>query len=93
MVSDLTKSYLHAGREPDLYFWRDARGHEVDVVLEQGSELVAVEIKSGETVTGDFFSGLRFFRDLAGGAPTALVYAGDRTFEQHETRVYSWRVL
>jgi hypothetical protein len=28
-----------------------------------------------------------------GKRPAALVYAGDRTFEQHGVKVYSWQVL
>lgn len=95
VIAELTKTSVHQGREPDLYFWRDSPGHEVDVLIDQGATLVPVEIKSGETVTSDFFSGLTFFRNLAGqqSAPTALIYAGDRTFEQQGVKVYSWQVL
>jgi len=95
VVAELTKAALNLGREPDLYFWRDATGHEVDILIDQGATLVPVEVKSGETVTGDFFTGLTFFRDLAGAqsTPAALVYAGDRTFEQRGVKVYSWQVL
>lgn len=95
VVSELTKGALHQGREPDLYFWRDAAGHEVDVVIDQGATLVPLEIKSGETVTNNFFDGLKFFRNLAGdpNGPAGLVYAGDRTFEQFGVKVYSWQVL
>ena len=95
VVSELTKGALHQGREPDLYFWRDATGHEVDVLLDQGATLVPLEIKAGETVTNNFFDGLKFFRNLAGdpNGPAALVYAGDRTFEQFGVKVYSWQVL
>jgi uncharacterized protein len=95
VVAELTKASLHRGREPDLYFWRDSAGHEIDVVIDQGATLVPVEIKSGETVTSDFFAGLTYFRNLAGDAhaPAALLYAGDRSFEQHGVKVYSWQGL
>jgi predicted AAA+ superfamily ATPase len=95
VVAELAKTSAHLGREPDFYFWRDSTGHEVDVLLDQGTTLVPLEIKSGETVTSDFFKGLIFFRDLAGeqGGPAALLYAGDRTFEQQGVKVYSWKVL
>jgi uncharacterized protein len=95
VVSDLTKTSLHEGREPDLFFWRDSTGHEVDILIDQGATLIPLEVKSGETVTSDYFTGLTFFRDLTGArdSPAALVYAGDRTFEQHGVKVYSWQVL
>jgi uncharacterized protein len=95
VVSELLKASVHQGREPDLYFWRDAAGHEVDVLIDRGASLVPVEVKAGETVTPDSFAGLAFFRELARdpNGPAALVYAGDRTFEQHGVKVYGWQVL
>lgn len=46
-----------------LHFWRDRPGHEVDFILEQNGKLVALEIKSGSTVTSSDASGIRAFRD------------------------------
>jgi hypothetical protein len=46
-----------------LHFWRDRPGHEVDFILEQSGELVALEIKTGSTVTGSDAAGIRAFRD------------------------------
>ena len=46
-----------------LHFWRDRPGHEVDFILEQSGKLVALEIKTGSTVTGSDAGGIRAFRD------------------------------
>jgi predicted AAA+ superfamily ATPase len=95
VISELIKSFLHQGKEADLYFWRDATGHEIDAVVDQGSERVAVEIKSGETVAADFFAGLEFWRALVGDpeAPAALVTGGDRSSRRRGVQVYSWMEL
>jgi len=95
VVAELFKNFLSRGREPDLYFWRDSTGHEIDVLIERGPELVPLEIKSGETLSGDSFSGLHYWRQLVGDleAPAALVYAGDRMYRRHEVTVYSWSCL
>jgi predicted AAA+ superfamily ATPase len=45
-----------------IHFWRDRPGHEVDFVLEANGKLVALEIKTGSTVTGSDAVGLRAFR-------------------------------
>ncbi len=37
------------------------KGVEVDLLVERGDALVAVEAKSGRTVAGDFFEGLQKF--------------------------------
>jgi predicted AAA+ superfamily ATPase len=95
VISELLKNYLHRGLEPDLYFWRDSAGHEIDVVIEHGLELTPVEIKSGQTFAGDFLDGLLFWREMVGddSAPAAIVYGGDRSFTRDGIPVYSWSVL
>lgn len=95
VLSELIKNALNRGDEPNLYFWRDSTGHEIDVVIELGEGATALEIKSGQTIAGDFFSGLRFWRELVGekAAPAALVYGGDRSFEREGITVYRWSDL
>jgi hypothetical protein len=95
VLAELMKNALHQGWEPDVTFWRDATGHEIDAVLERGRERVAVEIKSAQTVAESFFSGIDYWRRLVGNpeAPAALVYAGDRTYRRRGVAVYSWSVL
>ena len=95
VLSELLKARLHRGDEAELYFWRDAAGHEIDFVIADGEKLTPVEVKSGQTVAGDFFAGLRFWRTLAGdpAAPAALVYGGDRSFRREGFTVYRWSDL
>jgi hypothetical protein len=95
VVAELLKAFLHQGREPDLYFWRDSAGHEIDVVLDLGREKIAVEVKSAQTVAQDFFAGLDFWRKLVGDAeaPAALIYGGDRSYLRQGFGVYGWSVL
>jgi len=92
-VAELLKTYHHTAREPNLYFWRSADGHEVDVLLERGQTLVPLELKSGETIASDFFKGLRYWRSLPGQAeaPAALVHGGTESRMQQGVAVYSWR--
>ena len=93
VISEAVKNFVHRGQEPDVYFWRDSTGHEVDLVLEMGSDLVAVEIKSGQTFSRDFLGGLKYWRRLPGNgdAPAALVYGGDESYTREGTAVRSWR--
>lgn len=92
VVSELLKNYLHRGEEPELYFWRDSAGHEIDIVVDQGLRRRAIEIKSGRTVTADFFRGLDYWRTLVADpeAPAALVYGGERSYTRRGVAVYSW---
>lgn len=45
VVSEIAKTYLNAGIEPFMYYYRDKDSKEIDVVLEQNGELHPIEIK------------------------------------------------
>lgn len=95
VLSELFKNFVHRGEEPELYFWRDSPGHEIDVVMETARDLVPIEIKSAQTIASDFFSGIDYWRQLSGepGGPAALVYGGDRSLRRKSVVVYSWSAL
>ena len=93
VLVELLKAMLNQGMDPDVHFWRDVGGHELDFVLEQGQELVPVEAKSGETIASDYLKGIRYWRGLPGqdNAPAAVVYGGDTSMMRAETAFYSWK--
>lgn len=95
VFSEFYKNYVNCGRKPDLYFWRDHSGHEIDLILDQGESLVPVEIKSAQTVAGDFLAGIEYFRNLTGRPrdPAALVYGGQQSFKRNGVVVYPWFAL
>jgi len=78
VVADICKQYYHQGHRPGLCFFRDSTGNEVDLVVQRGDDLALVEIKSGQTVSRQFFKGLDRFKHIVpnrirGGI---LIYGG-----------------
>jgi len=65
VVGELLKGRFNRGLKENIYFWRDNVGHEVDCLIDQGMTLIPVEIKSGETVTRDFFKGLNYWYKIS----------------------------
>ena len=91
IVSEFVKNFLHRGARPPLYFWRDSAGHEVDLLIELGEKLIALEIKSAQTVASDFFKNLEYFKEVAGEKIiTALYYGGDTPQIRSGVVVYPW---
>lgn len=91
VVIEALKYRYNRARRSNLYFWRDAKGNEVDLLLEVGGEVVPVEIKSGATISEDFFKGLRTFAARLPQPPraSALVYGGVE--RQRRSDVTVWR--
>ena len=44
---DALKFRYNRGKRSNLYFWRDAKGNEVDLLIENGPDVTPVEIKAG----------------------------------------------
>lgn len=96
-VSELLKSRYALGRDPDLYFWRDNIGTEVDVVFEAmsrgaGLRIRAVEIKSGRTFSPELVTGFDAWRRYSGAEASdcSLVYAGDRALQWKGVALFPW---
>ena len=49
VVIDLLKSRLNKGQISNLYFYRDENGFEIDLLIDHGRSLTALEVKSAET--------------------------------------------
>ncbi len=75
---ELIKTRLNQGRDPQLYYFRDAHGHEIDFVFQSAQELIPIEVKAAQTFHKDFLNNLKFFHDLVGKrSPKGfLIYAG-----------------
>ncbi len=77
VVMEMFKSRLNAGKDPDLYFYRDSQGLEVDVLLASGRSLIPFEIKAAFTPHDDLFCNVKRFASLTDEAKCpAVIYAG-----------------
>jgi predicted AAA+ superfamily ATPase len=92
IIAEYLKLRFHAGLRPNAFFWRDRTGHEVDLLLEEGPLVRAVEIKAGETLHDGFFRGLRDFKRLSGqpDETSFLVYGGTRRQSRLHGQVVGW---
>jgi len=94
-VVEALKFRLNRGKQSNLYFYRDGKGNEVDLLLAYGRDLFPVEIKSGATIAPDFFKGLKTFAKVAGELPWGggLVYGGAETQFRSDAQVYPVTLL
>jgi uncharacterized protein len=99
VVNELLKNRLNAGIAQPLHFWRDNVGTEVDLVMERGTEIAAVEIKSGPTVASDAFAALGKWckyaaeRGRFSAIHPAMVYGGETRFTRQGVDVLPWSQL
>jgi hypothetical protein len=86
VVAEVRKAIAARGGRARLHHWRDQRGREVDLVVDRGRDLLAVEVKAGATVHASFFDSMTYFAGLAReavpppteGVTVVVVYGGER---------------
>lgn len=99
VFTEYYKKSIHRGEEPRLFHFRESRGVEVDLMEIDAGRTVLVESKSGETLAGDFFNGLRGLGDLVvesgetGTIEKRLVYGGSQSVTRSATTVVPWNSI
>ncbi|CAN7173026.1 ATP-binding protein [Variovorax sp. LjRoot130] len=95
VVIEALKSRFNRGETAEMYFYRDATGNEVDLLLPSGRRFRAVEIKAGATVNSDYFRGLSGFSALFPDALEggSVVYGGETAQMRSDWPVIAWKRL
>lgn len=96
VTTEVFKARLHAGLPPDLFHFREHKGHEVDLVVEGASRVWLTEAKSGATAQQDMLAPLERLATIAaagsGNRPIEqrLVYGGDIVQRRSTVEVLPW---
>jgi len=95
IVSEMLKERFNVGLQDNLFFWRDKTGNEVDILLDDAGKLTSIELKSGETISQDFFKGLDYFSTLnSNPVKKLLIYGGKLAQNRSDgTVVKPWNYL
>lgn len=96
IISEMFKYNYNNAMAPEIYFWRDVQGHEIDSVIETSFGVtVPIEIKAGKTINPSFFKGLEDWRDITQQQKVLsyVVYGGDENFELATANVFTWKSI
>jgi predicted AAA+ superfamily ATPase len=82
-----------------LFYFRDTHGNEIDLIIDQGTTQIPVEIKSGSTFSLSFLKGIRYWNDIVGEKspkevlPGFVVYSGSQLYKTNEYSLIKWKEL
>ncbi len=93
VVVEALKARYNMLAMPELYFLRDSKGLEVDLVFRSShSHLVPIEIKGGMTWNKDFSKNLLKVRSLSEKfSPGYVIYSGDLSAEVNEVKYLNFK--
>ena len=95
-VSDRIKSFSAIREDAPPFCWRDATGHEIDILVDLASgsdtHVVPIEVKSGGTVASDAVDTLAWWTAIPGNPARGgvLVHGGTESFEFRGFRILPW---
>lgn len=91
IVLELLKNRYHQGQKSNLFYWKDT-ACEIDVLIERANTLEPIEIKSGQTITPEYFKGIQYWVKLSGQAGGTVLYGGESPqYRSDGISVLSWR--
>lgn len=72
-MGELLKSRLNMGRQPDISFFREHSGREIDALIPSEGNLDLYEIKSGKTLHQDYFQNIDWLAERLDNAGRKII--------------------
>ncbi len=93
VVAEVLKARLHAGLSARMFHYREAKGPEVDLLIQSEAGWILTEAKSGATVDPSFFRHMealasQFKEDTP--VERCLVYGGAESYSRQGVAVTGW---
>lgn len=95
VINEFIKNSYNNALVPNLTFWRDSTGNEIDLIDYTKGERKTYEIKSSQTFSFDFFKGLDKWSSLSGSPTTDnyVIYNGKEDFKTSKGNLVPWDIL
>jgi len=92
VINEYIKQNYHHNLMLDFWFWRDAVGHEIDLIWQNSEKLNLVEIKATETLMPEMFKGLSYFEKFIPDQIESKTLIHTGLFNQNRTagKALSW---
>jgi predicted AAA+ superfamily ATPase len=100
-LSVLEASYIifklrryNSGKEAGLYYFRDQKGFEIDLILNEGRNIIPIEIKAARTYNVSLADNIRKFLSLSRSVKgSAVIYAGKEKGKINNVNFVNFRHL
>jgi predicted AAA+ superfamily ATPase len=92
MIAEYVKQMHHQNNPEDLWFWRDASGNEIDLIVDKGDQMDIIEFKASQTIKTQMFDGLAKFEEISQikNLNKSLVYGGNTSQKRSAGNLVSW---
>ncbi|MCF8253978.1 MAG: ATP-binding protein [Bacteroidia bacterium] len=93
IILELQKARFNNGQRSNLFYWRDRTGNEIDVLLDQSSQVVPIEIKTATTFTSDYLKGINYWRKINPQTKNSYVIFTGKSSGIDKTDLLNWKEI
>ena len=92
VILEALKARYNAGENPDLYFFRDQHGFEIDLIKSEHRKITPIEIKSAMTFSPKFTNNLKKFTSLNDKISNGiLIYSGNQYESYNRVKIMNFK--
>ena len=94
LIMELQKQKFNKGSSTNIFFWRDNKGVEVDILLDKGGKLFPIEIKSAQTFQETYLRPMQQWNNFSKNKGGLLLYDGKLEFTRKDKiKIQNWRTI
>ena len=95
IISEYIKSSYHRGELPNIHFWQDKSGNEIDIYIPGIKYTRLIECKAGSTYQEEFNKNILHYikANPTKACKSEIIYGGDKNIKNGSINVNSWREL
>ncbi|HWY12786.1 MAG TPA: DUF4143 domain-containing protein, partial [Bacteroidia bacterium] len=92
ILMELLKKKYNEGSNSSIYYWRDNKGIEIDVLIDNGKKLLPIEIKSAQTFQDSYLKSIQQWNGFSKNKGGLLLYDGKQEFiNSNKVKIQNWR--
>jgi predicted AAA+ superfamily ATPase len=92
IVTEALKTQYNQGKNPELYYFRNQHGLEIDLILNKSRSIVPMEIKAGSSFDSSFAKNIKLFQKLSKNIKNGyVIYSGENSVKIENTEFVNFR--
>jgi len=93
IILELLKARFNNGQRSNLFYWRDRTGNEIDILIDQSSQVIPIEIKTATTFSHDYLKGINYWKKINANTKNAYVVYTGKNSAIDNTSILNWKEL
>ncbi len=95
VVSEFFKNNFNFGKFAKFFYWRNKKGKEIDLIIEDNLTTSVVEIKSAKSIRSDFLKSLFYYQKQTKNKSLIkkLIYDGRENYKSQGVQILNWRKI